>query len=488
MSNPTSHLLALLLLIGGAILQASASPEEVDRLLKAYADNQLFNGTCLISERGRIVVERAYGQRDLLSQERNRTDTAFEIASATKPLTATAVLLLAREGKLQLKDEVGRFLPEWPYPGMTLRHLLTHTSGLPDYRAFPRPAAGASPKVQNSDLLRHLVSSRPALQFPPGRGWNYSNTGYVVLAAVIEHVSGQSYGQFLRERLFGPTGMQRSAVAPAVLENQAAGFLLTRHGYRRWWLDPHLDDIVGDGGIRSTAGDLLKFSEAYFSGALLGDLTTEALTALGNEKGPILYRGVGNGLGWNLKYEAGEQKPCAAFHAGNYGGFRAMLWRDLKNDRSIILLDNANHPLDEVVDQINAVLGGKPWTKPRKSIVDAMLLTMPEKGIEGALALYRTLSREQAADYRTGERELNTLGYVLLYDGAVDEAIKVFELNIEENPKSFNARDSLAEACLRKGDLAKALAAYEQAVQLNPGFEQGREAIKTLRQRLDAAK
>ncbi len=464
----------------------SLTADTLDDMLTDCARRGIFNGVCLLAEGDTVLYAKAFGVADIAGQKPLTPDTVFELASVTKPFTATAILCLAREGRLKLSDEVGHYIPDWPYPGITLRHLMTHTSGLPDIHAILGDWNGPAP-ANNADLIARIIERRPPVQFPAGMGWNYSNTGYAVLAIVIEKASGTSYADYLQTHIFTPTGMTHSGVGPQLPEGAAEGALLTRRGYERWWIDRNLAGIVGDGGVYSTAGDLHRFAQAWFSGKLTGELTADALTPLGADKGPILYNGVGQGLGWNVKYEGPvDAGPDAAFHTGNFGGFRVLFWRDLRRNRTLILLDNRNDGLDEISAAAQAILDNKPWQAPGRSIADAMLQEMKSRGIDGALSLYATLKAENAPGYRFGERELNTLGYILLYDNAVDEAIQVFELNTRECPASFNAFDSLAEAYVKKGDTAAAIRAYETALRLNPGYTQGVEALKALRARQES--
>jgi CubicO group peptidase (beta-lactamase class C family) len=402
-------------------------------------------------------------------------------------MTATAILILAREGKLKLDDEVAAHIPGWPYPGVTIRHLLTHTSGLPDYHAFVGDWTGPQPAT-NADLITRMQERRIPAQFPAGMGWNYSNTGYAVLAVIVEKASGMRYEEFLRERIFVPAGMTHASFTPPATGG-AEGAILTRRGFAPWTIDANLSGIVGDGGVYATAEDLHHFAEAWFSGSLAGELTTEALTPLTLSNGQILYNGVGQGLGWNLKYAGPvEAGPDEVFHTGNFGGFRTYFWREVKTHRTLILIDNRNHNPDELALALMVkIFEGKPWPAPSRPLADAMLAEMKSHGIEGALALYERLKADKAAAYRINERELNTFGYLLLYDNDAVDAVRVFELLTREYPDSFNAFDSLAEGYVKCGRVDDAIRAYETALRLNPGYTLGTEALKVLKAQQAAA-
>lgn len=486
------HLLALLemtvllpLVGADSVLGAQANiSTALDGLISHCSSNQLFNGVCLVARADQVVFQRAAGYRNL-EKSPNTLQTAFDLASVTKPITASAILLLIKEGRLTVTQDVAGILPNWPYSGVTIRHLLTHTSGLPDYRPLFASGWESSRVANNADLLRRLTETQPPLQFQPGQRWSYSNAGYAILALVVERVSGQAFATFVQERLFTPLSMANSGVWPNRGREAAQGCLLTARGYRPWWIDRHLDGIVGDGGAYATVSDLHQFAQAVFTSRLLGDsLTRASLTPVRTGNGGFHYHGVGSGLGWQLKFEGEDPNPVEAFHTGNYGGFRLLLWRDLQRDWTLVLMDNLSHSLDEIGAAVQSILAGKSWQMPRKSIQDALLLAMSKDGIEEALRTYRQLKATHGSEYNFAERELNTLGYVLLRDNCVTEAIAVFRLNTEEHADSFNAFDSLAEAWVRKGDLPEAIRCYEQAVQLNPTYQAGREMIERLRRQL----
>jgi CubicO group peptidase (beta-lactamase class C family) len=464
-------------------LAAEDAPAELSRLFSTCYSNQQFNGVCLVADKDRVLYLEALGYRELEARSPHSKQTLFDLASVSKPITATAVLLLVKDGKLSLTDELVKFFPDWPYKGITVQHLLTHTAGLPEYRNLFTDWKISRP-VSNGDVLKRLAELKPPVQFPPGEAWRYSNTGYALLALVVEQVSGLSYADFLRTRIFSPLGMQRSRVLPDPQSDSARGYLLTGRGFQPWSIDRHLDAIIGDGGTWCTAEELFAFARAFFSERLLGDLTKSALSAVRLPGGGYQYNGVGCGLGWQLKFQGDDPTPVAAFHTGNYGGFKTLLWHDLRTHRTCVLLDNLSHSLEDIAAAVQDILAGKPWHALRKSIQETILLAIHKEGINAALEKYRALARGSSAEYIFDERQLNTVGYILLRDKAVDDAIKIFTLNSQEYPQSFNVFDSLAEAYLAKDNVREAIRCYEEAVRLNPGYKDGVDMIQRLRQRL----
>lgn len=156
----------------------------------------------------------------------------------------------------------------------------------------------------------------------------------------------------------------------------------------------------------------------------------------------------------------------------------------MRRERTVILLDNFSHPLEEIAEAIHAILEGASWKLPRRSVGAAMVLWIQKEGLQKALQRYRALRSESALEYDFSERELNTAGYTLLRDQRVDEAIGLFRLNVEQYPGSYNVFDSLGEALAQKGELREAIGCFEQAIKLNPGYAPAAENIRRLRSRL----
>ena len=262
----------------------------MDAYLAPLVADRDFSGTVLISLRGKLVVERSYGFANVELSVPSGETTRYAIGSVSKTMTAAAILILRNDGKLALSDAIGRFIPTLPYGGrVTIEQLLEHTAGVPDYYLFPEYFAGRSHPV-SLDEVTTLLAKKP-LDFEPGSKSSYSNSGYALLAAVVEKASGIRYGDFLRRRLFEPLDMKDSgdlAESP-IPERLATGY---DPGYppsgleRPVSVDPSW--LEGSGSLFSTAQDLLRFAEAVRSGKLV---------AIAREKYPY---------GWGKRDESGR--------------------------------------------------------------------------------------------------------------------------------------------------------------------------------------
>jgi len=226
-----------------------------------------------IAAGGTRVLERAYGMADLERDVPNAPDTIFEAGSVSKQFTAMAVLLLARDGKLSLDDPVRKYVPEVPDYGspLTIRHLLTHTSGLRDWGSIEAIAGWPrTSRVYTHAHVLDIVSRQKALNFTPGTHWSYSNTGYNLAAIIVSRVSGKPFSEFTSERIFKPLGMTRTSWRDdftRVVKHRAIAYDRRPDGYHQ---DMPFENVHGNGGLLTTVGDLLRWN-ANFDAPLVGD-------------------------------------------------------------------------------------------------------------------------------------------------------------------------------------------------------------------------
>jgi CubicO group peptidase (beta-lactamase class C family) len=316
------------------VCRTEADP--VDELMREALRHHPIPGAALaVIKDGRIVKTNAYGLANLEWQTPVTLDTSFEIGSVTKQFTAAAILVLAQEGRLSVDDVISRHLPGTPatWRQITLRHLLTHTSGLKNYTGLP-----------GFELTRHLTQSQfvaqiaaHALEFPPGARWSYCNTGYNLLGYVVENVSGTNYVAFLQQRLFTPLQMTATTSRDpgAVIPHRANGYETNATGQfiNR---DFDLTDIFSAGEIVSTVGDLAKWNVALDTGKILTPASREEMWT------PVrLNDGSSHpyGFGWFLEPYQGHPNVG---HSGATDGFSASLQRFPEANLTVIVLCNSD--------------------------------------------------------------------------------------------------------------------------------------------------
>jgi CubicO group peptidase (beta-lactamase class C family) len=308
--------------------------ERVDELMRGYAGDGP-GAALLVVQDGRDVVRRGYGLADLESGVRATPATNFRLASVTKQFTAAAVLLLAEDGRLGLDDPVRRWLPSLP-PGadaVTIRHLLTHTSGLVDYEDLMAP--GATAQVHDADVLALLEGER-RLYFAPGSAWRYSNSGYALLALVVERASGRSFADFLHERIFAPLGMAGTVAHRDgfdTVSQRAYGYSGGAGAWRRTDQSP-TSAVLGDGGIYSSIDDLAKWDAALYDDRLLSDASRAlAFAPAAQSDDPAVQYG----FGWRITGDS-------LWHSGETIGFRNVIVRFPGRQLTVVLLTNRDDP------------------------------------------------------------------------------------------------------------------------------------------------
>lgn len=314
--------------------------EEFDRYFKAietfYDANLIgrgFNGGILVAKKGTVIFERYNGYSNYSKKEFINEHSAFHLASVSKTFTAMATLKLAELGKLKLDDDVSLYLPGFPYPGVTIKMLLSHRSGLPNYIYFLQLLGWDITKVStNKDVLDYMIKFKPPLTHTPGKSFNYCNTNYALLALVIEKVSGTSYPDFLKNYFFKPLKMEDTYVFTMADSAKA----LPSYDWRwRPEVFNFLDGEYGDKNIYSTPRDLLKWDQALSNNQLFSKLTLEeAFTPYSNEK-----PGVKNyGLGWRMNIYPNGKKII--FHTGWWHGNNTILVHLIQDSVAIIVLGN----------------------------------------------------------------------------------------------------------------------------------------------------
>jgi len=328
------------------------APKQMGAIFSPFISNQDPGLAVLVRKDGRTTFERGYGRRDLRSGLPIEAHTNFRLASCTKQFTALAIMLLVRDGKLHLNDRLTDIFPEFPAYGraITIRNLLNHTSGLAAYEdLMDKEYAGKSweeiPQISDAGVLA-LMEQQTAAKFPPGTNWEYSNSGYCVLARVVEKISGLTFADFLRKRIFAPLNM-RTTVA---YEYGKSPVTHRAYGYTKdagVWLETDQSPTsatLGDGGIYSSLDDLIKWDNAIRNHTLLSEAAmSPAITpvvlpkdAQHWPKGPD-GESVSYGFGWFLNPYHGHKRM---WHSGESIGFRTVIERFPADGLTIVILAN----------------------------------------------------------------------------------------------------------------------------------------------------
>jgi CubicO group peptidase (beta-lactamase class C family) len=443
---------------------------QIGDLMLALHQRGQFNGSILVAVKDRIIFSSGFGLADVKTATPFVPNTISCLGSVTKQFTAMAVMMLAEEGKLQYDDPVGKYLSELPhcYDAVTIRHLLTQTSGIAEYSNIGVDHAG----IKKSEILEALEKER-SLRFTPGQKYEYTNSNYVLLAEVAGRIKGIPFGELVDDKIFKPLGMSNSFVhdRPEKKSVQRAT------GYDQFGKKDDYDSYSsGDGGIFSTVEDLFKWDQALYTDKLVSQKTlSEAFAPYPVREGTSTY-----GFGWNVAKDANSNKYV--WHNGNTGGFRAHIQRRLADKITIIMLTNmGNSRRIEIANAIIDLMAGKPFSLPKVPVSQTMYNIIKQKGINQALAFYDSLHSAHDSVYDLGESELNTLGYEVLYGmRKIDDAISIFKLNTRMYPSSSNVFDSLGEAMMVKGDKQSAITNFKKALELDPSNQNSAMQLKKL--------
>ena len=484
-SGVLSYALAVCLFAGVALAApsrafAATHAEKIDALIRSYSKLRQFNGSALVAEKGRVILRKGYGMANMEWRIPNAPDTKFRIGSNTKQFTSMLIMQLVSEGKIGLDDKITRYLTAYRKDTgdkVTVRHLLTHTSGIPNYTDRPgwREATIAPHAV--ADFVTQFAAGD--FEFEPGSRFQYSNSGYFLLGAIIEQVTGAAYEDVLRERIFAPLGMKDSGYdhAETVLLRRAAGYQRSPDGYRNVrYLD--MSNPFAAGALYSTVDDLFKWDCALYTEKLLDE-----------EHKKTMWTPARNGyaFGWvvaKARLDDGKTEVSILSHDGGINGFHSVLRRMPDTQDFVILLDNTSsgNTVDALARGIIDILHGIEAPGPKQSIADELAKTTKASGVTAALARYRELKTKEPLTWDFDEGALNDLGYEALQARNLDVAIDALRLNVEEHPKSWNVYDSLGDAYEAHGDRELALANYQKSVELNPRNTNGDEAVKRLQQ------
>jgi CubicO group peptidase (beta-lactamase class C family) len=463
MKKLRSILLGLVSIVFTSIAPAQEKAKQIDELMQRYVENGQFNGTVLVTDNGKPVFTKGYGLANMEWKIPNEPDHKFRLASLTKQFTAMLIMQLVEQDKLRLDGKITDYLADYPKAAgdkITVHHLLTHTSGIPNYTSLPDFNMFKRDRNKPDDLIKKF-SDLP-LEFEPGSAFAYSNSGYILLGAIIEEVTGIAYEKVAQENIFTPLQMHNTGydVAYKVLPRRASG-------YHRWNLiyenAPYTDmsNPYAAGALYSTVEDLALWDKALYTDELLS-ATSKA----------VMFTPYKNGYayGWGVaKMQVGQLKDSIEMmqHQGAIEGFSSLLMRIPKNKQLVVLLDNTQSGnLGAMQNNIIKILYNQPFDLPKVSV--AYILGNAIQNISFAEALNQYEKIKKHPRYDLNEQEINQMGYNLIGAGKIKEAIALMNINVTHFPGSANAWDSRGEAYMLNGENSKAISDYKKSLELDP--------------------
>lgn len=429
---------------------AQTNPQTLDEFFTALESDKNINGNVLVAGNGKILYKKSFGYADFENKKLNSDNTRFQFDSISKTITAVAVLHLKEIGKLNLDDKFIKYFPQFPYATVSIRQMLSHTSGLPDTNLFEETVTKNPDKiVTNEDIIPAMIVSKRPLRFQPGERWSYTNSNFNLLALLVEKISGLKFEDYLKKNVFAPAKMETAYIKTTLINASH----LPEEAYYYDYPFPYSSNLVritdsfslprfkiayynlyglsGDGSVKGTTDDLYKFDKALYDGTLLKPATLEeAFTPVKLNSGETAVADFGGvlktsfGLGWFILADTSAGKIVG--HTGGRYGSQTMFLRNLDKKQTVIYFDNAESEgvYRHALSAMN-ILNDKPPLIQPKSLVRIYGRALVNNGIDFAIARLLEL-KPDTVHYRLRESQMNELGYYLLSNGYSLQALETF--------------------------------------------------------------
>jgi len=474
-----NFIVSFLITISVIQLSAQNRMDEIDKLIVYCQENGMFNGNILVAENGEIIYHKSIGTADFENSTLLEPNTSFCLGSISKQFTAMGIMVLENMGELEYSSTLGSIFSELPkyLHQISIKHLLQHTSGL------KRTHYQNDDGLMNEDIFQILMKTEgDKLMFESGTEFSYSNTAYILLAMIIEKVSGKTYEEFLQENVWQPLGMTHTFV----MSKDDQGRKDIAIGYDGFGKKADFNVLTyGTNGVYSTTEDLFRWSQSMSTSKIIPfDAKKESYQAARSPSGELFDFSIrdntwGYGFGQFIYRNSLEG---IIGHSGAFGGFYNILRRDLENNRDVIVLTNNGRLLSvfKFGNAVQNILQRKSYTMPKVSI-DLAIRNKYYDNIDKGIEYYHKLKEESLNKYKfENEWELNRLGYALLADKRSVDAIKIFKLLISEFPNAVNPHDSLGEAYFNNGQYELAINSYQMALSINEYYDDAPHAKRMI--------
>jgi len=497
----TLFLLATLL-SSGTKTYAQDLTRKMDSVFSWQAKQGMLMGNLLVADKGKIIYQRSFGFQNLEQKQLNTDSSAFALASIAKIFTATAVLQLKEKGRLKLDEPFQQYFPDFIYPDITIRQLLNHTSGLPEYELFDSLAKLSPDKIfGNQDILPALRVWPKALYFTPGTSWRYSSMNFCLLALLIEKLSGVTLQQYFSSHIFGPAGMKQSYVDNLITSRP------NKYRTNNYQSLPLKDTLVnvnnlssehqmiynyggfsGQGSLTSTAKDLLLFDRAFFSYRLLSkksveEALTPALLTNGTKANAGGFGGYGAsyyGLGWFIAKDT--TGGLTVYHPGGRPGVGTVYAHNMSTGQAVILLGNiSSGEVTASAASAMRMLNGEAPLEQKVSLARLYVILLANKGTAAANQVLDSLKNDRLhynldpQDWIDRAKEVFTSGKSELAIAAIKTGTMIF-------PAVSLISEAYGDVLRITGEKDQAILQYKKAVQQDTMNQSARKKLNRLEQ------
>ena len=456
---------------------AQSKKDKLNKLMETYHQYNMFDGSVLVAENGKVIYKNAFGMANREWNIPNTTDTKFMIGSVSKPITAILMLIQVQKGLVSLDKTIADYIPEFPKKNgsrITIRQLLSHTSGMPNYDVIK----DFFPKISRQNFTREeyiKLYMDSELLFEPGSSYYYSSWGYFTLGYIMEKVTGKSYAQLMKEDIFDKLGMSSSGsyYHTQIVNKRATGYDYSLGGYTSADFRDQ-SNTMGTGDLYSTVDDLFKLHMGIANNTLLTKKLTDEMFTPGIR--PWRY-----GYGWfnqNFKYTPTDS-VFANYHLGMTEGFLSFMIRVPSTNSLIVFLCNSSPThFFGITTNLMKILYNKPaiLKQPVHKAMEAMILT---QGAVKSVAEYKRMKKD-TAHYYIDWLAMDQLGNQLFNLNKYEDARIIFENNAAEFPERDLVLLSLAKTYERQGRKEDAILYYKKTITINPKNEEAKNRLKEL--------
>ncbi len=473
---------------------------EIDRLLTSLYTEGVFNGNVLIAEKGKILYEKSFGLLDAETNKELNAGSIFNIASISKTFTALAVMQLVQNELLSLDDDIRTHFPDFPYDGISIENLLTHTSGLYRIQSELIREKIDQKGFTNKEVLEVYKEVKPEVYFPPGQGYKYANTNYILLGSIVEKVSGVPFHSYLNTNVFQKASMTNTFLkkkrVPKELKEEVVSY------YRKpKWLSRYAENIntmevdmaekrtftnnYGESAIHTTARDLFNYHMALQKGYLLDLSLVERMYSSFNltDGRPYEIMNVNSnypsltGLSWSIAKDSSKGK--IVHHAGGFRGGRNFFIRNVTLDQCIIILTNNDLTDRNTFSTPMRILNGQDYMTDKKSLPRVFCSQYLEKGLDSALLKYNTLDgNENYIPFIDWDFE--EIGDELMALGDYQAAIELYTIYTKKYQEDEFSWSLLADAYYAIGNKKQAMENYIKSLDVNPNHNHAKAMIQRI--------